>query len=136
MASSSPAAAAMTTAAPIPKEVMDAIMRAHFFHGHLPSQAAAIAVLVLYLVASAAVLLPTVQTRAWFMLTVVVTGGLEAAGYAFRLMMLTRTPSLMLYAQMVRMVGRRGWGWGGEGASDRGVHSHLALLFPPLASHN
>ncbi|GLC46789.1 hypothetical protein PLESTB_001941600 [Pleodorina starrii] len=69
------------------------------YFGEMPNQDAAIAALVLYLAVSIVILVLTTKTRAWFMLTVVLTGLLEAAGFMARVVMI-RTPSSMAFIAM------------------------------------
>ncbi|GBF96335.1 hypothetical protein Rsub_09405 [Raphidocelis subcapitata] len=78
---------------------VDRMVRLAMFHEE-PSLAAAAAALALYLAVTLAVTAVTVRTRAWFMLTVSLTGALEALGFVMRILLLTRTPTLMLFIQM------------------------------------
>lgn len=66
-----------------------------WFHEY-PKQAPAIAALTLYLLVGIAILVCTIRTRAWFMLTISITAFLEFAGYATRVQML-HNPSMSPY---------------------------------------
>ncbi|EFJ41301.1 hypothetical protein VOLCADRAFT_33026, partial [Volvox carteri f. nagariensis] len=69
------------------------------FFGEIPRKSAAIAALILYLVISIVVFAITCKTRSWFMLTVVLTGLLEAAGFLSRVMMV-QSPTYIGYVLM------------------------------------
>lgn len=66
-----------------------------WFHEY-PKQSPAIAAVALYCIASLAIVILTVRTKAWFMLTVAITGFLEMGGYAARVQMLNK-PSFGAY---------------------------------------
>ncbi|GIL65742.1 hypothetical protein Vafri_19452 [Volvox africanus] len=69
------------------------------YFGEVPNQSAAVAALALYLTISLIILAITCRARAWFMLTVVLTGLLEAAGFLSRVIML-HSPSYIGYVLM------------------------------------
>mmetsp|Transcript_28830 Transcript_28830/g.63520 ORF Transcript_28830/g.63520 Transcript_28830/m.63520 type:complete len:320 (-) Transcript_28830:905-1864(-) len=84
-----------TPSPPALKSDEDIIMQ---YMGEIPNKAAAIVALSCYLLITFMVLWVTLRTRAWFMLTVVVTGFLEAAGFGARLFFMI-SPSMIAYTQ-------------------------------------
>jgi hypothetical protein len=102
-----PPGGAAFAAAPSQADV-DRMVRLAMFHED-PSKAAATAALVLYAAATVAVTAAAVRARAWFLLTVSATGALLVLGFVMRIVLLTRTPTLMIFIQVRARGGTAAW---------------------------